>query len=583
MKKNDSSIYLADEDWIKNGQWDLNVRTLQQLFIVIGAGVDGDADVASEWVTQPVALNMPEWLIVDLVKYLDANQKGSSVPSAIRSKYEGLTERKRSKKKPERKRQLKRSVRLTKKKSALGGVNFDLKGLASIAPNASGGSSRNRVLKPAAFDPRAIDADNDGWRQEGTTAAWFGAGLNNPIVKKLKERFDQLGKNGWADSNRSNLIKLSKPISERINAPEPQLSNLEADLSFIIGHRLNSGGIQTRDHWGKSMSVRSVDDYGTTMLMDDANWLWGRELERKTAKQGDGKLTDPLKKKMKEIQKTRVKRDKEIKTLKGVQVDERTLERARNFVLNDSSDLELFKLFTFSFEDRNGGKYTTKIESAKGGDIIGQILNEDGQSVADFHRTLYVDKHGTMYVDHKLLSVKDNYKNSGIATAFNARNDQVYSSLGAERIDVFAASNPDRFNGSSHWPKVGFDWFNSYDRDSMLDLIDKAFKVHEEGLLDGENPPTFDTSDGRKLPMFASMQEMEELKTLVARARKENFNDENRLTAGDLVNWTSAEWWMKMKNFGINYSKLVSVDPKRGNKPHKPPLPGNPNPDDWVM
>jgi hypothetical protein len=85
------------------------------------------------------------------------------------------------------------------------------------------------------------------------------------------------------------------------------------------------------------------------------------------------------------------------------------------------------------------------------------------------------------------------------------------------------------------------------------------------------------------VPIFHSQEEAEELAALVAMARDQAFDENNRLVAGDFVNWTSAEWWMKMNNLGIDYSLPVTPDPKRGDKPHKKPEKGQYNADDWVM
>ena len=91
MKKKENEIYLADEDWIKRGKWDLNVDGLKHFFVVIGAGVSGDPETVAKFIQKPVALNMPDWLVVDVVSHLDSNKKGSAVPDEIRSRFKELT------------------------------------------------------------------------------------------------------------------------------------------------------------------------------------------------------------------------------------------------------------------------------------------------------------------------------------------------------------------------------------------------------------------------------------------------------------------------------------------------------------
>jgi hypothetical protein len=103
MKKNDNEIYLQDEDWIKRGKWDLNVNKLEQFFTVIGAGIAGNPKTVAEFIQSPVALNMPDWLLVDVVNHLDENKKGNAVPDEIRTKFKKLTNVPESKK-PQKRR-----------------------------------------------------------------------------------------------------------------------------------------------------------------------------------------------------------------------------------------------------------------------------------------------------------------------------------------------------------------------------------------------------------------------------------------------------------------------------------------------
>lgn len=98
MKKNDTEIYLQDEDWIKRGRWDLNVTKLDQFFTVIGAGIAGNPKTVAEFIESPVALNMPDWLVVEVVDYLDKNKKGNTVPDEIRSRFNKLIRSNQSKK-----------------------------------------------------------------------------------------------------------------------------------------------------------------------------------------------------------------------------------------------------------------------------------------------------------------------------------------------------------------------------------------------------------------------------------------------------------------------------------------------------
>jgi len=568
MIEDKKNIDELNRGWIHSRSWDLPT-TLWRFLNSISFPSTPTSAIAKNFLNTPAAKPMPKELRKEVEKWIESKDK-------------------------------KRKTSSQERKSDVSPIETDVKsfGLDSLIGmkvkviegklGSTIGKVQSAKLKPAVFDPSSVDIDSDGWHQEGTTAAWFGAGLNNPMVEALRNRVLDFEKTVDNPGMRDQFISISRRRTAAIDAPSPEESNLAADLSFIVGHRID-----------KDAMTADVYEF---VMDDDASWVVGREQERLGAKakkpvqtlatSSKSKVAE-FKKKVEERKKTRIERDKKLKVLKGVQVDERTLDRARNFVLNDSPDLELYKLFTFDFEDRNGKKYTTTLDTVTSGNIMGKILDENGDTVADFHRLLDVDDEGRMYVEHKLLKVQEKYRDSGIAAAFNARNEQVYSALGALRVDAHAVSDPYNFNGSSHWPKVGFDWSSESERDSMLKTIEKALDDYEKGVARGEVSPTFrmlemyPDGSGRildsnaEMPIFHSKEEAEELATLVAMARDQAFDDSNRLVAADFVNWTSAEWWMKMEGFGTNYSKPVSKDPKRGDKPHKPSATSPA--DDWIM
>ena len=119
-------------------------------------------------------------------------------------------------------------------------------------------------LKPAAFDPRSVDIDNDGWHQEGTTARWFGVGTDNPLFKKIKKAFE-----GLDSEDEETLMAAAERAEDMWGAPDPLSSYLEADISWI-------GGWQTQ--YGRGAPISDV------AIESAARAIRGRELLRDRGK-----------------------------------------------------------------------------------------------------------------------------------------------------------------------------------------------------------------------------------------------------------------------------------------------------------
>lgn len=117
VKTDKTDIYLSDNDWIKRGSWDLNVDSLQQFFVVIGAGRAGNPEVVAKFLQKPVALNMPDLLVEQVVEYMDSNKKGDLVPDQIRAKFDKITniQGQRSAKGPQKRRVVLKDERKTKR------------------------------------------------------------------------------------------------------------------------------------------------------------------------------------------------------------------------------------------------------------------------------------------------------------------------------------------------------------------------------------------------------------------------------------------------------------------------------------
>lgn len=433
-------------------------------------------------------------------------------------------------------------------------------------PSVGGGTpSVGRALKPAVFDPRSVDIDNDGWHQEGTTAAWFGAGVNNPIVLKLKEEMKRIGEmNEGVDLTGMAIIKYG--VLE--GAPDTMESNLEADLAWLGGKLIQANQ--------ESPGVVEVQ------------WLLGRQQVRKQRGIRDEVLPVPSAEQIKDSdvyavleeaievrKKGRTAKDSKLRVVAGDLVDEKTLELARNYELPKGPDAKPFddadvlrEIFEFDFVGMDGEKYSVVVNNPMaaadiyGGDqglilISGKIM-KNGKQVGFVDRTLYPDLNA---VEHVHLHLDEDVRGAQISGIINSRNELIYRAMGIDTINTHATSNIG-YNGATHWPKMGFDWEDEYSRQVYLDAIDSALTEFALGVSkDPDALPMVKKyrSDGSfvNIPIFASREEAEEVAMLLTLARTQKLDDEDRITAGDLVNWHGAEAWFQGRNIEANLIRNV--------------------------
>jgi hypothetical protein len=420
-------------------------------------------------------------------------------------------------------------------------------------PTIGGGAPGGRALKPAVFDPRSADADGDGWRQEGTTARWYGVGLNSPIVESLRSEMRLIQGNAYHDL--TGMANLN--YSYFADAPPPLGSTLEADLAWL----------------GGQLSLASVVNPGMT----EGRWLVGREQVRKQTQIREGVLPTPdiselsdsdILKNLEQIidtrKKARVAKDAKTRVAAPDNVSDEALAAARDFDVDTADprniDADVKAMFNFEFIGMDGEKYSAEIQrsylqnvkyedgsSPRRLAINGKIF-KDGKEVGFFDRTIYPD---TKTVVHDHMHLDDEVRGAQISGIINARNELIYRSLGCDVITTKAASNIG-YNGATHWPKVGFDWQDDYNREVYFAAVDSA--LTKFALAINEDPdilPMMQKLDPKSgmfafLPIFSSREEAEEVALLLTLARTQSMDDPDRLTAGDLVNWSGAESWFQV-------------------------------------
>ena len=95
-------------------------------------------------------------------------------------------------------------------------------------------------------------------------------------------------------------------------------------------------------------------------------------------------------------------------------------------------------------------------------------VNED-DIVASFARVMYFDKDGSEVL-HTDVTVRPPVQGFGIATALNARNEEIYRELGISEISLYGTSGDGR-NGASHWPRNGYYWYDEDAKETFLDTL----------------------------------------------------------------------------------------------------------------
>jgi hypothetical protein len=657
MKNQDSPIRMADPDWIKRGQWDLNVESLERFFIVIGAGVDANVKVLSGWFEKPVAQKIPDWLLIELVDFLDENKKNFPVPVEVRSKYNKLTKvtEKPKVKKIERRRVLSKKNPQdlpSRVKKLFAQIDHKTAKALNVPKTPSiGGASPGRALKPAVFDPTSVDIDNDGWHQEGTTAAWFGAGLNNPILVGIKESLDAL-----SDEDRASAYQTMTSLGNFGNfagAPLPEDSTPEADLSWLAGKMtLARQGGPPRPDWG-----------GKEEFPLESQWLLGRnEARRRKGIQqeilpipeieqlDEGEILATLDKAAEARKQRRAVADSKMRVNAGDSISDDALQAAKSFDaedypqdesvetlpeaewieknfgerpetpeyqsdwtpeeieaynesveakmtwladsydayilytrdqerLRDAALLEaVSKIYDFEFTGNDGKKYSTKVESAvnsvtSSSTIMkGKFYDDAGKEVGVFERTFHF---GEGIVAHDLLVLNPEVRGSQISGIFNSRNEIAYRAMGFHTIGAGAASGA-QFNGSTHWPKVGFDWADEDERSGFLSAVEDAVVEFAVALKDDPDSlpmvaKIIENEDSSttvvNIPIFASREEAESIAMLLTLSRSQDFDAEDRLTAGDFVNWSGAEAFFQQRGVSVELTRSIGGSGDSANVP----------------
>lgn len=83
---------------------------------------------------------------------------------------------------------------------------------------------------------------------------------------------------------------------------------------------------------------------------------------------------------------------------------------------------------------------------------------------------------GETQIVHDVFFINEQAQGYGIASQFNARNEQIYRDMGILRILTEGSSSGDEWQGATHWPRNGFTWAGEKDKQEFIALVDEAIK-----------------------------------------------------------------------------------------------------------
>lgn len=172
-----------------------------------------------------------------------------------------------------------------------------------------------------------------------------------------------------------------------------------------------------------------------------------------------------------------------------------------------------------------------------------QITSSDGKiTYGNATRYIEVGDNG-INVEHGSLTIRDAYRGKGIASEFNARNENLYRALGARSITTSGSSSsgPDMNNpmgsiiygtGATHWARNGFTWRDDEARDRFISVIDDAM---------------------RNKPGIFTTEERQRIGSLYKRGRNGKF--QTNATAEELVDFEEADRLFAEEGVTIPYRR----------------------------
>jgi GNAT superfamily N-acetyltransferase len=118
------------------------------------------------------------------------------------------------------------------------------------------------------------------------------------------------------------------------------------------------------------------------------------------------------------------------------------------------TETEIRAAYIPNIEDVTTSVAITRFPNGKGWKITGESTQENASDidlVARFERTIGVNEHGTIIINHIDIKVEPLYQHQGYAKALLRENMPLYQRIGAEFIELTAVGD-----GTLVWPRYGW-------------------------------------------------------------------------------------------------------------------------------
>ncbi|MEU4842458.1 hypothetical protein [Nocardia testacea] len=114
--------------------------------------------------------------------------------------------------------------------------------------------------------------------------------------------------------------------------------------------------------------------------------------------------------------------------------------------------------------------------------ISARITDDNGADIGRLKREFGRDSSGRLFVEHKFMFIKEEFRGQGFATAFSAATEQYFRRSGVDRIEVFAFLD----DGGVAAAKAGYGWDR---RPDLLADSSANMKTRIDQFLNGGNGP----------------------------------------------------------------------------------------------
>jgi hypothetical protein len=171
----------------------------------------------------------------------------------------------------------------------------------------------------------------------------------------------------------------------------------------------------------------------------------------------------------------------------------------------------------------------------------------DENSVGFFMRVMHFDK-DTAEVEHRWMEVKGfktGAQQLGIATALNARNEEIYRELGISEISLYGSSMGSEGKiGASHWARNGYYWYDENEKNKFLNKLSEDVRNVFSGKLDDSN---------KKI--------LNGIRALINKSRKDKFGE--GVTPEELLAWDDEG--RALRSIQIRYRRVIEPTSSAGN------------------